>query len=270
MRDAIIAIAGHAQALATASRQVTSVSEEIAGLASTTSDQARIVTAAAEEVAQQVGVVVNEQLAASMNDFAQTAQTAARVLDSANAAVDTVASTSAMVARLGESGAEIGEVMRFITGIAAQTHLLALNATIEAARAGEAGRGFAVVAHEVKELARETSEATESIGSRITAIQTDTTGAISAARTIREEIEGIREHQTVVAVAMEQQTANAGEIGRALADAAARSGTIAREVSGFAKTAERTTAGVSDLRSSATALSGMAGELEELVAQFSV
>lgn len=270
MRDAITAIAGHSQALATASRQVTGVSEQIAGLAADTSDQARLVTAAAEEVAQQVGVVVNEQLAASMNDFAETAQTAARVLDAANAAVDTVASTSEMVARLGESGAEIGDVMRLITSIAAQTHLLALNATIEAARAGEAGRGFAVVAHEVKELARETAEATESIGSRIAAIQTDTTGAISAAATIRGEIEGIREHQTLVAVAMEEQTANAGDIGRALSDAAARSGTIAHEVSGFAKTAERTTAGVSDLRASATSLAAMAGELEGLVSQFSV
>lgn len=270
MRDAVTAIAGHSQALATASRQVTGVSEEIAGMAHNTSTQARVVTAAAEEVAQQVGVVVNEQLAASVMDFAETAATAARVLESANAAVDTVVSTSEMVGRLGESGAEIGEVLRFITAIAGQTHLLALNATIEAARAGEAGRGFAVVAHEVKELARETSEAAESIGSRISAIQTDTTSAISASSTIRSEIEGIREHQTLVAVAMEEQTANAGEIGRALGDAALRSGEIAREVSGFAATAERTTQGVSDLRASATALSSMAGELEQLVAQFSV
>jgi methyl-accepting chemotaxis protein len=48
------------------------------------------------------------------------------------------------MAKLGESSAEIGEVVKVITSIAQQTNLLALNATIEAARAGEAGKGFAV------------------------------------------------------------------------------------------------------------------------------
>ena len=62
-------------------------------------------------------------------------------------------------AKLGESSAEIGQVIKVITSIAQQTNLLALNATIEAARAGEAGKGFAVVANEVKELAKETAKA---------------------------------------------------------------------------------------------------------------
>ena len=55
--------------------------------------------------------------------------------------------------------------------IAKQTNLLALNATIEAARADEAGRGFAVVASEVKDLSRETRQATEQIACRINAVQ---------------------------------------------------------------------------------------------------
>jgi methyl-accepting chemotaxis protein len=65
------------------------------------------------------------------------------------------------VSKLGESSAEIGQVIKVITSIAQQTNLLALNATIEAAPAGEAGKGFAVVANEVKELAKKTAKATE-------------------------------------------------------------------------------------------------------------
>jgi methyl-accepting chemotaxis protein len=81
---------------------------------------------------------------------------------------------------LGESSQQIGKVIEVITSIAEQTNLLALNATIEAARAGEAGKGFAVVAGEVKELAKETAKATEEIGSRIAAIQSDTSDAVGA------------------------------------------------------------------------------------------
>ena len=69
--------------------------------------------------------------------------------------------------KLGQAAQEIGNVTETITNISAQTNLLALNATIEAARAGTAGKGFAVVANEIKELARQTAEATEDIKARI-------------------------------------------------------------------------------------------------------
>ena len=59
--------------------------------------------------------------------------------------------------------ADVAQVAEQIEKIAKQTNLLALNATIEAARAGDAGRGFAVVAGEVKQLAGQTSNATNQI-----------------------------------------------------------------------------------------------------------
>src|SRR6185369_12057360 len=108
---------------------------------------------------------------------ASSATEAARV---ATTAVTVAESTTATVTKLGASSVEIGEVIKVITSIAAQTNLLALNATIEAARAGEAGKGFAVVANEVKELAKQTAEATEDISHKIGAIQNDTQEAVTA------------------------------------------------------------------------------------------
>ena len=118
------------------------------------------------------------------------------------------------MAKLGESSAEIGNVIKVITSIAQQTNLLALNATIEAARAGEAGKGFAVVANEVKELAKQTAKATEDISRKIEAIQEDTKGAVEAIAQIGKIINQINDIQNTIASAVEEQTATTGEISR--------------------------------------------------------
>ncbi|MBW6433888.1 GAF domain-containing protein [Actinoplanes hulinensis] len=94
--------------------------------------------------------------------------------DATSVAEQAVTRASAMtteVAALGQASSAIGDVIKIISSIAEQTNLLALNATIEAARAGESGKGFAVVAGEVKELARETAEATQRVADQIAGIQ---------------------------------------------------------------------------------------------------
>jgi putative methionine-R-sulfoxide reductase with GAF domain len=94
--------------------------------------------------------------------------------DATRVARDAVSRASDMtqeVEALGRASTAIGDVIKIISSIADQTNLLALNATIEAARAGEVGRGFAVVAGEVKDLARETAEATQRVAEQVTGIQ---------------------------------------------------------------------------------------------------
>jgi len=82
------------------------------------------------------------------------------VRENTSKAVRQSQSATGRVDELGVAATEISKVTEVITEISEQTNLLALNATIEAARAGEAGKGFAVVANEIKELAKQTAEAT--------------------------------------------------------------------------------------------------------------
>ena len=142
------------------------------------------------------------------------------------------------ISKLGDSSAEIGEVIKVITSIAQQTNLLALNATIEAARAGEAGKGFAVVANEVKELAKQTAKATEDIGQKIAAIQTDTKGAVEAIAAITAVINQINDISNTIATAVEEQSATTNEMTRNVAEAAKGSGEITQNIAGVAQAAK--------------------------------
>jgi methyl-accepting chemotaxis protein len=171
---------------------------------------------------------------------------------------------------LGDSSVEIGKVIKVITSIAQQTNLLALNATIEAARAGEAGKGFAVVANEVKELAKETAKATEEIGQKIDAIQSDTKGAVTAIGEISQIINQINDISNTIASAVEEQTATTTEIGRNVSEAARGTAEIAKNISGVATAAQSTTEGANDTQKASKALSEMASQLQSVVGKFQV
>ena len=184
--------------------------------------------------------------------------------------MQTAQAANATIGKLGESSVEIGEVINVITSIAQQTKLLALNATIEAARAGEAGKGFAVVANEVKELARQTAKATEDISRKITAIQSDTNGAVEAIGTISTVINQVNDISGTIATAVEEQSATTNEISRNVADAAKGSGEITQNIAGVAEAAQGTSTSAQESQKAANELVEMAARLRQLVEQFKI
>ncbi|MEV4346418.1 methyl-accepting chemotaxis protein [Actinoplanes sp. NPDC049596] len=128
--------------------------------------------------------------------------------DATRVADEAVSRASAMtgdVNALGNASAAIGDVIQIISSIADQTNLLALNATIEAARAGEIGKGFAVVAGEVKELARETADATKKVSEQIAALQESAESVAGGIRDTSETIHQLDSVQTRIGEVLEEQ-----------------------------------------------------------------
>ena len=265
----VTSVASSADAVAAASEQLSASSQQISAGAEETSTQAGLVAGASEEISRNVQTVAAgaEQMGASIREIAHSANEAARVASQAVQMVDT---TNVAVSKLGTSSQEIGNVVKVITSIAEQTNLLALNATIEAARAGEAGKGFAVVANEVKELARETANATEDIARRVEAIQGDTGGAVEAIGEIATIITSINDYQLTIASAVEEQTATTNEMSRNVAEASAGSGEIAANISGVAAAADTTTQSVTQTLDAINELARMSGELRSEVGRFRI
>jgi len=249
------------------SKELVRLGQELNNSAGETSGEASRASASAASIDHNLQTVATAttEMTASIQEIARNSHEAASI---ATAAVEVADTANTTVARLGDSSAEIGNVIKLITSIAEQTNLLALNATIEAARAGEAGKGFAVVATEVKELAKETAKATEDISSRIDAIQSDVRAAVDAIAEIGTIIRQVNELQVTIAGAVEEQSATTSEIGHNVQAAANGSGEIAKSVSGVAEAVEVTTAYASDSEHAATRLSGVASAIQDMMARY--
>jgi methyl-accepting chemotaxis protein len=266
-REAVQVLVDSASSLNASAGQLASTSGNMAVSFAQTSEQAAAASAAAEQVSQNVQAVSSgaAELSSSVSEIAVNVAEAARVTTEAVAAAR---DTTQVMARLGVSSAEIGNVVKLINTIAEQTNMLALNATIEAARAGEAGKGFAVVASEVKDLAQATARATEDISRRIEAIQGDSQGAVAAIERIHEVIGRIADYQATIGSAVEEQSATTAEMSRSLADAAAGSADIAHNVGGVAASAGAALQDLSQTQSAARELAGLSGGLTSVVGQF--
>ncbi len=269
LQELLRGVAAHTQKLAKASQQVLEASQQITTNSGETAVQANAVSRSTHQVSQNVqslstgaGEMTStiQSIAANANDAARVASTAVRTAQAANTTV----------AKLGQSSAEIGVVIKVITSIAQKTNLLALNATIEAARAGEAGKGFAVVANEVKELAKQTAKATEDISHKISAIQEDTQDAVKAIGTISGVINQINDISATIAAAVEEQSATTNEMTRNASEAANGASNISENIGGVAQAADGTSAKAQESQRAAQELSNIATELSQLMVQFKI
>ena len=267
LRVSISEIGQTSTSMAAAAEELTAVSEDMSRGTGHASDLAGNVSAAAEQVSANVAAVATaaEEMSSSIREIARNATDASTVAAEAVVVANDARTT---VDSLGASSAEIGQVIKVITGIAEQTNLLALNATIEAARAGDAGKGFAVVANEVKELAAETAKATQEIGHRIDAIQGDTTSAVEAITRITGVIGQINDITGTIASAVEEQTATTNDIARSVTEAATGATGIAEDITRVASATTQAQAGAQGTSAAATELAGMATTLDRLVGAF--
>jgi methyl-accepting chemotaxis protein len=225
--------------------------------------------------------MATEEMSATIKEIAGNAEQARSVTAKA---VTTVEKTTAKMTELSAAAKEVGKVADVIVNIADQTNLLSLNATIEAARAGDAGKGFAVVANEVKELAKQTNQATEDIREKIAAIQQSSDMTITAIEEISQVINDINSIVVVIAGAVEEQAVTTDQIAQDIASVStgiedmnknvASATEIVESVSGdigvVGTTSNQVQNGSSQIKKSAEDLKRLAGELKTLVGKFSL
>jgi methyl-accepting chemotaxis protein len=252
-----------------ASSNLIQVSSSLSSSAEETSAQSNTASAASEEINAGIQTVATnmEEMSAAIQEITKTTNESSSI---SNAAMEMAESTNAIIGKLGESSIDIGNVIKVISSIAQQTNLLALNATIEAARAGEAGKGFAVVANEVKELAKQTAQATEDITMKIEAIQEDSKGAVNAIAEISDAINKINGYAGNIAASVEEQAATTSEVSRVVIESAEGIKQINENIGQVSKAAADTGKSAIESQEASTSLANLSETLGELVKKIEV
>ncbi len=297
LQEIITNIAGQAGTLTASSDEIFEVSGNLTSRSEKMSSNSTTVAASAEEMSTNMDSVASameqasnntamvatslEQMASTINEIAQNSMEASNI---SYKAVTEASKASTKVGELGTAAQEIGDVTKTITDISDQTSLLALNATIEAARAGESGRGFAVVANEIKELSKQTSDATESIKMRVEGIQETTTGTVEAIERILNIINKVNEIVSTIAVSVEEQSVTTkeiagnvtyletgiNEVNQNVSQSSSVSGRIAKDISQVNRGAGEVSESSARLYKSAEELSNLAMHIKNLMGKFKV
>ncbi|MEM8944508.1 MAG: methyl-accepting chemotaxis protein [Planctomycetota bacterium] len=295
MEGAVVAIRSGSVRLASSSDSLSDTANSLTGGATRTTQLSVEVASAAEEMSANMSEIASavEQVSGSNSEISTAAQ---RMLSNigevtqrvdtalavANEATQLVESGEQKISRLGDAAGEISEVSQVIQDIADMTNLLALNATIEAARAGEAGKGFAVVATEVKDLANQTSEATDQIRRRIDSIRSASEEAVELVLKIDEVIRQVRDESGQIATTVSDQDATTNQIATRITEAATAAGVVATSVSQTAiasqeiaeaisavdAAAKETAAAANETRDSGEVLTELSYELNDALSAF--
>ncbi len=267
LRDQITALRRTSNVLTSSSASLTEANLEADDSARATTKLMDRMTGEADQLNSVVQSVAaaTEQMSASIQEIGRHTVEATTVVKEA---VSIVQHAHQDMNRLDVSSREIGDVLQLIQNIAEQTNLLALNATIEAARAGASGKGFAVVASEVKELARHTSTATETIAAKITSIQEGTTGVSISMKDLKEIIDRIHAFQASIASAVEEQTATTREMSSSLSHAATASRNMAQEATTLQASARAAHVGLEKTQADTAMLASMAVDFECFIVNY--
>jgi len=154
-----------------------------------------------------------EGLSTSLKEIATNTNKARQISLEANQEAE---QTHSAMNNLSEVAQEIGQILDLINNIASQTNMLALNATIEAASAGQAGKGFAVVAGEVKELAKQTTEANSEIANQIDKVQEYVFNVQQRTQNVSKVILQVSEINQGISSLVDEQTASSGKLVKAV------------------------------------------------------
>jgi len=229
---------------------MSSKSDSVAAATEEMSTNMTSVAGTMEQAASNINVVATstEEMTASVSEIARNSEKAREIT---NDAVNKAVGAFDKVGQLGKAAQDIGKVTEAITDISAQTNLLALNATIEAARAGEAGKGFSVVANEIKDLARQTAEATQEIKEKISGIQDSTSESVLEIEEISEVVKNVNEIVSTIASAVEEQSITTKEIAENIAQASQGINEVNENVAQSSKVSDKIAIDISEVSQAA-------------------